>query len=281
LKNQCRSDTGRSGGRLTDPQKNAGLPVSCLKTGEEETMYLYRVNYLRRALRSLTMCTAPSVQRGAVVADANCLCSPYGGRHTVTYRVVQSYSPTLAAWNAHYNLWVGGDEPPEPKPLDNLVHDWGEFEIPRFVLQPLLNLAERLGLGHVELPDLVFIRLEMPRLAGFHYGNPVFFAAASDNTPLEVTGEPVYQQGHLMIFRYDDDLPLPLWFANEWFFNHARDERTSSSMYATPGAVLRDSVPHAAVRVAPGRVFSPDHDDLEIPEGQWLALHRFPERGAD
>jgi len=244
-------------------------------------MYLYQINYLHRAVQSLITCTAPSVQRGAVIACADHLCSPYGGRHTVTYHV-SAQAAILAAWNGRHKLWVG-DEPPAPEALGGLVHDWVQVEAASVLLWPLLDLTERLGLGRLELPGVVSLYIAMPRLAGFHYGKPVFFAANAANTVVSVTGGPEYQQGHLLIFDNDCDLSLPLWYDREYFFNHVLNEKsTAKPVYATPNAVLVGDVPHAAVWVAnPGRVFSPDHDDLEIPVGRWIALHPFPKRSVD
>jgi hypothetical protein len=151
---------------------------------KEAKMYLYQVSYLRRAIRSLTTCTAPSVQVGRIVADADRLNSPFRGRHEVTYRVLQNgpAEPLIAAWNGRYHLWIGEARPPQPpEPLKGLVHDWVLLEVPRLLLQPLLDLAERLGLGRVDLPEIFYVSLAMPRLAGFQEGKPVFQAADAED----------------------------------------------------------------------------------------------------
>jgi len=127
-------------------------------------MHLDQINYLRDAIKSLTTCTTLSVQVVRVVADITHLYSSHDDEYQVTYRTSQSPLPTLAAWNGRYKIWIG-EEPPVPKAQEGMTYDWVEVKVSRTLLQPLLDLVERLNLGRMELLEVVSLYLEIPRLA--------------------------------------------------------------------------------------------------------------------
>lgn len=146
-------------------------------------------NRLYYAVLSITTCTAPVVQVEKVVAEADCLCSPYASRHTVSFREAE-YLPegVIYAGNSRYELWldflpyVRGQIQIRPRPFEGYQHEAVSMRVPSSQILPVVRLAERLvgDLPFVRripnwIPDLVYVHLSRPVLAGFSEdGRPLF-----------------------------------------------------------------------------------------------------------
>jgi hypothetical protein len=251
-------------------------------------MRLIDVRRLQAAVQSISTCTAPTVQVGNVRAVADRLNSPYISRHLVEYQVVGEEEATrgaaLVAWSPRYFIQVGG-EPPTPYPLQGYVSEVREVEVPTSFLDPLLELCWDLGL-HPEVPQeeaLVKVYFFTRALAGFHFGQPVYWLADGEkNSPLRLEGEPLLQQGSLALL---EDIPVPYWCYWEpggRFFNHillVDQGSEDDELPAQPAAVVYRGQRAAVVRVyGPGKIISPDHEPVELPAGGLIALHPFPRR---
>jgi len=267
-------------------------------------MRIIDLNRLRAAVESITSCTAPVVQVDGIEAHGGRLCSPFKSHHLVDYRpATENYGALLTAWNGHHHLQVEG-EPPAPRPIsaNGCVGEFVQLTVPHEFVEPLFALARRLGLSprHLTLPEslshMYHVFVLRPSLAGWHYGRPVFWAAApgEGNTRALVEGEPVATQGGLVVVPQPETLPadLPTWNSWAapwlWFFNHVAAfsdaDATEAEILAepaervTPKAVLYNGLPRAAIYLhGPAHLVARDHDPVEIGPGAFVALHRFPD----
>ena len=258
---------------------------------------------IESAVQSITTCTAPTVQVGGVTAWADRMCSPYVSRRTVEYAEADFQLPSGAVYAASpsYALLLGVAGEPEkvvpPFPVGGLVTVWEGGLVPAALVQPVLGLARELGLRPQDpRRELIHVWVLSPVLAGWHYGRPVFWAAGEGNAPAALEGEPAHQQGALLVGWCGGDVPQaqvwPCWAGqpSAWFFNHATAyegrERAMNTVpaesMAHPVAVMYQCVPHAAVRLyGPALIVARDHEDLTVPEGDFLGLHPFPTREGD
>lgn len=258
---------------------------------------------IKSAVESVVTTTSPTVQVGEVVAHGDHFQSPYRGRHEIFYTA--SASPkklpegAVRAASSKYQIIVGSDEPPTPEPTSShYVGEWVGGEVPRSLVEPIYELAREMGLcpkdpQGVLVPAWVLV----PKLAGWHYHLPVFWAAGKENSPAVIDGEVIAQQGHLLIVK-PSDLPPVFERIREWnctgdvekFLNHvaSRKEKYEEPVdgMASPVAVYwkekphpywQDSDYHFAVPVSgPVHIYSPDHGSIHLDEGHYIALHRRP-----
>ena len=249
------------------------------------------------AVESICTTSSPTIQVGEVVAQGSKFCSPYVSRHEVSFSVAENPLPSgaIRASSWKHELAIGMAKP-TPVPHGHYVGEWVGGPVPTFLVEPVYQLARELGLPvSVTQAPLTQAWVLRPALAGWHYGRPVFLLAGEGNAPAALEGEPAYQQGALLVgWNGDDFLVAPKWYAWAgrpivWFFNHAvahgvgRDavlQSVPAEGTAVAVAVLYHGTPHVAVRVSgPVQIVARDHEDLTIPEGEWVALHPFPRRG--
>jgi len=236
------------------------------------------------------------VQVGEVVARAEGLNSPYKSHQAVEFCPASSEDTgaVLAAWNDRYHVQIGG-EPPDPHPVYGYVGEFVRLSVPISFVEPLFPLARRLGLSPRQLAateGLVDVYVLTPSLAGWHYSRPVFWATSAQNdtnAPAVIEGEPVITQGGLEVVPPPEVLrgDFPTWNPwaghRPWFYNHVPADTGEVSVpeesveYAAPVAVLYNGFPRAAVRLdGPVRIVARDHDPVEVGEGGYIAIHRFP-----
>jgi hypothetical protein len=143
-------------------------------------------------------------------------------------------------------------------------------------------------------------------LYGWHYGVPVFGAAAlkgdkEENVITEINGAQMLQQGSLLIVPENDQYVPALtdWIpvyrhVNSgniyWFFNHFLVAPEAEAVVKESGervfevanhvkavAVVWKGHVYACTRITgPSLVYSRDHDVQVVPEGKFFALHPFP-----
>jgi len=258
-------------------------------------MRLIDLNRLQSAVESICACTAPTVQVGAIEAHAAGLNSPYVSHQLVDYQPGQDTGAILAAWNGRHHLQIGG-EPPAPHPVDGYVGEWVRLTVPAAMVGSLFSLARRVGLAPLTpAKNLMDVFVLAPSLAGWHYGRPVFWATSAQNdtnAPAAIEGEPVITQGGLEIVTQPEALPADLATWNSWpthrpwFFNHVPvdagevDVPEDNEEHATPLGVLYNGFPRAALYLrGPVRIIARDHDPIEVGQGAYIALHRFPNGG--
>jgi hypothetical protein len=254
-------------------------------------MRLIDVQRLQSAVESITTCTAPSVQVGQLVARAGHLNSPCRSRHAVDFSPATQEIPyaVVRAWNSRHAVEIALTPisyTPAPRPVEGLVGEWVELSVPATFVRPVINLAQQL---FFQLPfpvrdeKLVQAWVLTPRLAGYHFRQPVFYLADDDGDGVfQVPEDTVLQQGHLRIVPRDGLDIGGVWHGSQALFNHTlqKDEFiTPDCSLARPVAVEYTGRIMCAVRfTGPARITSPDHDPLDVPEGSWLALHPFPGR---
>jgi hypothetical protein len=267
-------------------------------------MQLRVVKRIESAVQSVSTCADPTVQVGSVVARAGGLCSPYISRRTVEYAAAEKPLPigeVVYAASSRYTLLIGAPRPQEvvpPTPAGGaIVTYWEGGVVPTSLVQPVIELAWKLRLApHYPYGKTTHTWVLSPVLAGWHYGRPVFWASTGENTPVELDGEPTYRQGSLLVGWSTGDVPFSDTWANRegcptaWFFNHATAYEGRERAMATPAeeamvspvAVLYNGAPHAAVRLyGPALLVARDHEDLNVPEGNFLAIHPIPQRDVD
>jgi len=253
-----------------------------------------RIPELKRLLatvQSISACTAPTVQVGKIRANGDRLNSPYSSHRLVEYQVVEEAGgATLVAWNNRSFLQVGG-EPPDPYPLEGYVSEVKEAEVPSGLLEPVIKLCRTLGLYPKIPEELVKVYFFSRKLAGFHFGRPVFWMANGENSPLELEGEPKIQQGSLTLLEGEHLPEAPFWDPGKKFYNHTLslvEGAEDDGSPAWPAALIYQGVPMAGLRViGPGRIISKDHPPIEVPERRiFVAIHplinfRLPREGMD
>jgi hypothetical protein len=166
-----------------------------------------------------------------------------------------------------------------------------ELQVPAFLVEPLFGLVERLfgRFPYDRVEPLVQVWLLRPRLAGYHFGRPVFYRATDDNRPLDIddliTGESI-SQGHLTLYPVGSCYVGSRWYADESLFNHTLVKGTKSwgrtNKYATPVAVIHRGETVAGVTICgPACIEAVDHDPVDVPAGYWVAVHPFPSPSGD
>lgn len=256
------------------------------------------------AVRSITGCTDPEVWSGKIMAVAQHLNSPYVSHKWITYLYAWKPLPegVLFAQSSKYALLIGPSSPDDvlpPFPKVELVTKWEGGRVPFPLVEPILRLAEQMGLRSDKIVTenpLVYTWVLSPVVAGWHYDHAIYVRAkdAFTNEVAEVEGEEVSRQGSLIFVRAPEGLEdLSIWTVAdgkdlkaqdlEWFFNHYAmrpgaylhvDEVLVSHRTCQPVKVRYNGASYACVGLTgPAIVWALDHEPVSIPEGEFFALH--------
>jgi hypothetical protein len=251
---------------------------------------------LRRTCQSLTTCEDLVAQVEGIEVRMRGLQSPYRLYRSIEFGTINPPLPRgiLLILGERYGLAIRGgayfvppDFEPPKRAFGELVGQWIRLEIPDFFLRPVVDRVRPfLGQTMPELHPISGIWVLGPILAGYHFRRPVFQLAGENNQILKIDFPPEFRQGNLVLVRY---IPAQLffWSRGESFFNHIQVlpgyEAPENPVPAHLSAVdYRGQIVAAAWCQSPTQIVARDHGPLTIPfGGVWVALHPFPDSGAD
>ncbi|WP_347246400.1 hypothetical protein [Thermogutta sp.] len=250
----------------------------------------------QRTVQSLATCTSLTLQVGEVEIRADGLCSPLRSHQRIEFRKAPSPLPSglVLVLGTRYGLVIQGrcfvpeDFEPPRRPVGPFQGQWIRTETPTFLLQPLLErISAFLGSAMPDFHPITPVQVLGPVLAGYHFRQPVFLLAGEDNRAFKIDDlTPMIRQGRLDLIPPVAILRQFTWSGGETFFNHILlppgREASESPRAAAPVAVdYRDRIVCAVCCRGPARIVARDHEPVDIPEGEWVALHPFPTFGAD
>ncbi|MGC8960329.1 MAG: hypothetical protein ACP5OO_11205 [Chloroflexia bacterium] len=167
---------------------------------------------------------------------------------------------------------------------------WIRLEVPESLLRPVVErVAPFFGRAMPELQLISDIWVLGPILAGYHFRRPVFQLAGDGRVfHLDATVPGLRRQGGLILVPAPSaSVVFPEWSGGMAFFHHILlllppDHVPEEPQPADPVAVEMSGRIVCAVRCqGPARIVARDHEDLVLPEGEWVAVHPFPVSGAD
>jgi len=260
-----------------------------------------RMDVLKRiqgAVESISHCSNPSITASGITAIGNRLNSPYITRQSVEYHYGPTYIDeyTVIAENNRYCLVINGEDC-LPKASPRNWHYWDNFDsidvpikyefvggiISSGMLQPVLDLAIKLGLKLPRIPDLVIVYVDRPALAGWHWNQKVPIVVDEDGNEIKIDESAfVAKQGDLDI--YKTDMYLRHWRKGELFFDHwtgnegVNQDNEGFVLKAIPLAVVSKWGYEAAVRLESNKeivIRASDEDPLILEPGSYVCLHPF------
>ncbi len=273
---------------------------------------LYLLNQINAAVRSLVDCTSPEIHYDGVYARGSGLASPYVSHRRVDYGYSSVKDDVLIARSSRYGLLVSDCSLKILGERYNMAYLWGECvppecplvsrwmggQVPRSLVEPLLALVQKVGLGALfEDERLLHVYVVTPVVAGWHYRQPVYEWAEPDEAKpainiYKVEGEPVHRQGSLLVVREQAPWGSPELLCHRWFYNHTTvddlaepwkvEPSERAEMAAVAMAVGYKGLTMAATRLrGPCYVMAVDHVPIALDEGEYILLHPFPNKGVD
>jgi hypothetical protein len=283
--------------------------VGNVKAHSEGYIQIRVLKRIMEAVRSIVESTAPDVWCGRVLAMGDRLNSPFISRRGVVYGFSWKELDPLAlfAQNKRYALLLGEVSNPDtvlqPFPKGGLVMKWEGGKVPFRIVEPVYQLAEKLGLHPWEPGSkntFIYAWVLSPVLWGWHYRAPVFPLANGDkNEPALITGEPAFTQGSLLFIPTTEENCLfdPSFIGSwdvarganikggdlRWFYNHYAvspdsvlhpDTVLIAQEVIRPVGIVYNKVRYACAFIrGPAIVWAIDHEPVTLPEGEFYALH--------
>ncbi len=277
---------------------------------DAETLEFRVLRRIEPAVRSIMDCTDPEVWCREIVAQGKRFASPYISRKRIKYMFSWKPLPpgVLFAQSFRYTLLAGEVTDPETAvqafPKTGLVTQWEGGRVPFYMVKPVYRLAREMGLrpwAPWDEDSLIYTWVLSPVLWGWHYGAPIFVAAADENKnePARVLGEPILTQGSMLFVpATEENRPFGPFFIEPWAVARGNDLREGDlswfyNHYAiAPGSTLHpdtvlvtqrsvhpigvryNEVQYACVAITgPAIIWARDHEPVSLPEGEYFALH--------